>query len=378
MPKKVTTEEFINRSSKIHNGYYDYSLVNYIHSTVSVDIICPKHGLFKQTPHSHMSGRCCKKCSYENSTKLRSSDTEQFIIKANTKHQNKYDYSLVNYINNHTNIKIICPIHGEYEQKPDTHLNSGGCRRCGNEISKLSRLSNTEEFIKKAKLVHTDCKYSYESVDYKNNRKKVQIECLEHGTFLQTPADHLSGYGCDLCGRIRTINSLYDTQEDFINKAKTKHLNKYSYDKVIYTLSINKVIIICPTHGEFTQKPYVHLNGRGCPKCKQSFGERSIQLQLDKLNIKYETEKRFNSCRSKYPLPFDFFVEDKYLIEYDGQQHFEPHPKYGIESFIKLQDRDKIKTQWAKDNGYFLIRIPYTQLKQIPEIIQTLFANRNF
>ena len=187
---------------------------------------------------------------------------EIFILKAREVHGWKYDYSKVEYKNNSTKVCIICPVHGEFWQTPQTHLNKSGCPKC--KSNKLSNLFSCkkENFIKKAKLVHGD-KYDYSKVNYVNNRTKICIICPEHGEFLQTPDKHLQGQGCNKCCR---KNSKY-TKEEFIEKAREVHGDKYDYSKVIYKGNKEKVYIICPEHGEFLQTPYMHLQGQGCKYC---------------------------------------------------------------------------------------------------------------
>ena len=121
-------------------------------------------------------------------------------------------------------------------------------------------------FINKAKKVHGD-KFDYSKVDYVNSQTKVCIICPEHGEFWQTPAEHVRGKSCPLCANIKRGSKKRLTIEEFINKAKKVHGNKYDYSKVEYKNASTKVCIICPEHGEFMQIPMAHINGEGCPKC---------------------------------------------------------------------------------------------------------------
>ena len=205
-------------------------------------------------------------------------NTEEFIKRAKEVHGDKYDYSKVNYVNTFTKVTIICPKHGEFEQTPNLHLKSQGCPNCyGNK--KLT----IEEFIKRAKKVHGD-KYDYSKVKYVNALTKVTIICPIHGEFEQTPAKHLSGIGCASCARRKKLNT-----EEFIKRAKEVHGDKYDYSKVNYIDSSTKVTIICPTHGEFEQTPASHFRGQGCPDCSGSkklntkeFIERARKVHGDK------------------------------------------------------------------------------------------------
>ena len=255
MSKKVTKIDFINKSKKIHNNYYDYSLVDYISAKTKVKIICPVHGVFEQKPSHHRVGIGCPKCGTliaSNKTKL---GKEKFVVKSKKIHDNKYDYSLVEYKNAYTKVKIICPEHGIFEQSPTSHLSGSGCPDC------VGHNMNTEKFIKKAKKIHGD-KYDYSLVEYKNTQTKVKIICPEHGEFLQSPNDHLTGRNCSKC-----VGGVKITKDEFIERAVKIHEDLFDYSKVKYVNSQTKVIIICSKHGEFKQTPGSHLSGSGCPKC---------------------------------------------------------------------------------------------------------------
>jgi hypothetical protein len=133
---KSTNELFIEKAKKLHNDKYDYSLVNYVNARVKVDIICKDHGLFSIRPTNHLSGVGCRKCSIEeNSFKLKK-DTKTFISEVKMIHGDKYDYSLVDYVNSDNKVKIICPIHGKFEQIANDHRIGKGCGKCCNKISK--------------------------------------------------------------------------------------------------------------------------------------------------------------------------------------------------------------------------------------------------
>ena len=116
------TQLFISKANKIHKNRYDYSKVNYINAKTKITIICREHGDFHQTPSNHLSNYNCQKCA-----KNFQLDTASFIEKAKSIHNDKYDYSKVNYINTDTQIIIICREHGEFTQIPDFHIN----RKCG-------------------------------------------------------------------------------------------------------------------------------------------------------------------------------------------------------------------------------------------------------
>jgi hypothetical protein len=153
---------------------------------------------------------------------------KRFINKVNKKYNYKYDYSLVNYIDNETiKVKIICPIHGVFEQLPRDHIHSKyGCLRCGIETAAKERSSTLKGFIEKANRVH-NYKYDYSLVNYIKNCIKVKIICPIHEIFEQTPHDHLANHECPYCGIINTTVKNSCTLENFITTALSKFINNY-------------------------------------------------------------------------------------------------------------------------------------------------------
>jgi hypothetical protein len=253
---KSNTDEFIKNALLVHGDKYDYSKVDYKNNNTKVIIICKTHGEFTQNSYNHLTGQGCNKCSYILRANKNKTTVDEFIKKSKIIHDDKYDYSKVDYKNSDTKINIICKIHGEFLQTPSSHLQRYGCAKCAGKAK-----SNTEEFIKNALLVHGN-KYDYSKVNYKNRNTKVIIICKEHGEFIQNTYSHLQGFGCAKCSGTAKLNTT-----DFINNAILVHGDKYDYSKVDYKGNKKFVIIICKKHGEFTQIPCGHLNKQGCPKC---------------------------------------------------------------------------------------------------------------
>jgi len=232
----------------------------------------------------------------------------------------------------------------------------------------------TEEFIKKAKIIHGD-KYDYSLTNYINIHTKVTIICSKHSFFYITPGNHLSNKrGCKQCGYDSTSNKNSKDKNYFMEKSKIIHNDKYDYSLFNYTKSINKSIIICPIHGEFKQDAHNHLKGKGCmkcggseklntlefiklskishgdtydysksdyinaktkikitcpkhgefeqlprkhmyekngcPICRESKGEVEIRKWLTENNIKFISQKKFKDCKNIKTLPFDFYLPE--------------------------------------------------------------------
>lgn len=262
--QKQTLIEFVQKSKDIHGDKFDYSSVEYVNANTKVKIKCRQCNYeFEQTPGSHIAGNGCQKCA--GNTIL---TTEEFIQKAKGIHGNKYDYSLVECKNSGTKVKIICPKHGEFEQVPSNHLMGNGCGKCAGNI----KLTNGE-FIKKAKQIHGD-NYDYSLVKYVNTDTNIKIICPVHGEFEQRPSVHLKSQGCPRCSGFYKLS-----REEFLNKAKKVHGDKYDYSLAEYVNTDTKVKIICPIHGMFEQIPANHLQGQGCSICNHGW-RKSHKLSL--------------------------------------------------------------------------------------------------
>ena len=196
--------------------------------------------------------------------------TEVFMEKAMAVHGSRYDYSLSVLVNTKTKVQIGCSKHGAFEQTPANHLQGMGCIRCGFENAGQYHKKDSESFIAEAKAIHGD-RYDYSQVQYKGARERVIIVCPKHGPFQQVAFVHLrgkSGAGCERCSYEERAARARLTFDEFLTRAKAFHKDFYDYslvEKDFVDLAGN-VIIICPTHGPFSQTPAGHFT-RGCPTC---------------------------------------------------------------------------------------------------------------
>ena len=225
--------------------------------------------------------------------------TIKFINKSKIIHGDKYDYSKSIYINSKTKVIIICKEHGEFEQRPECHINrSSGCPKCHGNV-KLT----TNEFVTKALQIHGD-KYDYSKVNYINSDTKIEIICKEHGIFQQSPNNHINQKnGCPNCGIIIRSELKRKSLDEFIKEATDIHGNKYDYSKVEYKSANTNIIIICKEHGEFKQTPSSHINKNGCNKCSKRYNPTTIEwIQQAKLihGDKYNYSKvEYKNARKK-------------------------------------------------------------------------------
>ena len=430
-PKK-SLEEFIREAREVHGDRYDYSQSEYITTNTPIKIICPEHGEFWKLPYQHINGAGCPAC---NGTQR--IDKKVFLERAPKIHNNKYDYSLVDFKSTQDFIQIICPEHGIFTQKVSIHLRGYGCQKCGGGV----RLTN-EEFIEKAKAIHGD-KYGYEKTQYVNTSTKVCIICKEHGEFWQVPNNHLFGAGCPKCAgkyndleffieRARKIHGdkydyskseykgtteklciicpehgefwktpsahmlgqgcpkcsgHYIDTEYFKERAIAVHGDKYDYSLVEYKSASEKVKIICPQHGVFEQMPFTHLSGAGCPICNQSHLENDVMKLLKRQNIQFIPQKSFDWLIYKGKMYLDFFLpEYGVAIECQGEQHFEASEFFGgEEAFIETQKRDEKKEKLCNEHSIAVlyysdlgIDYPYPVIENPSILLAAIYDNESF
>lgn len=286
MARKLTQEEFIRRLKEVSNGKYDFSKTVYRSKREKVIVTCPDHGDQLKRPEVLLRSSFCSECSGRARITV-----GVFIKRALDLHKGLYDYSLVNNIcSSSQKIDIKCrSCKGVFKQSVSKHLSGQGCPLCiGDRISKTKRKSKYE-FISDAIKVHGD-KYIYpDDMDYLDRITPVKIICKAHGEFVQTPASHVNGRGCTDCGyaRVSKINSI--SQNEFIDKAKAVHGDKYDYSSVKYRGTSANIKIRCTDHDLwFEQTPNRHLNGAGCPACaKEKIGAATrytLQEFIDKSN----------------------------------------------------------------------------------------------
>jgi very-short-patch-repair endonuclease len=315
--------EFPIKGNLIHNNFYKdgYGEVEYINNFTKVKIKCPDHGFFYQAPvvHINQKGGCpkCAQVFFDNGRLNHYEDRKnkarlEFEKKANIVHNNKYKDGYNNdYKDSRTLIKIKCPEHDFFFQRPKDHLNGSGCPKCGNKIS-------------------ADKILEYSRIANERKRLKASLEFTDKAN--------------------KVHNGFY--KDGYIGK---------------YINARTKLKIKCPIegHGVFLQTPNNHLRGQGCPICNYSHGERNIWRFLKESMIEFITQHEYDDCKGDYKeLPFDFYIPSiNLLIEHDGEQHYKYKPGMhkSIKDFKQTQRYDKIKTEYALNKGIELLRIRYDE-----------------
>ena len=344
---------------------------------------------------------------------MRRKTTEEACKEIRAKFGDKYDLSKVEYINNKTNITIICKKHGEFQKRLLWFLQGSDCPGCFNERRSLKLRKSTEEFITdlKNKWYHENIEYHH--IQYIEVFSNITLKCKVHGTItkkaviimqngicpcarkdyqkltilekIEKKANHFMKQVTTFTNRTSKKLHSYNRKITVINNRVKRHIGiqgrikariQKFYDqlevkkhpeidisKVKYMKRTGKVCVICPIHGEYYTRPSTLLQGCGCRKCCHSKGELKIKTILDALQIDYIFQKRefISNCSYQW---FDFYLPLlNFYIEYDGQQHFEQTNIFGKLEIHQM--RDKRKDQFIINNKHNLLRIHYLDSKKL-------------
>lgn len=295
---------------------------------------------------------------------------EEWINYLNQIHHNKYDYSLTDFSKG-VMVKVIvkCHKHGEWKVTLDNHsTKQSGCPKCA------GKNRNKNEWVDLFNHIYNS-KYDYSlAPNIIKTSNKIKIICNTHGIFEKLVTNHIlpSKQGCPKCSeRYRPKLS----KEELEEKSKKIHYDDYIYLWETYIGYFNPMSIKCTKHGVFKQTIANHIQGQGCPICKKSKGELKIRQWLIENDKQFIHQKYFEDCinpESRYRLPFDFYLPNENIcIEFDGEQHFKPCKRFGgRKEFEKIKKYDILKNEYCKNKKIKLIRIPFTSIKNIDNILK--------
>jgi G:T-mismatch repair DNA endonuclease (very short patch repair protein) len=292
--QKMTTDDFIRRSKEIHGDKYNYDKVVYTDYYKPVIIYCKNHDYFEQKPANHLHGKGCLKCALDRQRISQLKPFQQFIDESKSVHGDKYDYSHVEYKNTSTPVKIICKIHGLFNQAPECHIRGQGCIECSIITRAMKQRNTTEEFIQKSRLIHGDT-YDYSNSVYTTKNDYITIGCKKHGLFKQNAYSHTVGTGCPRCsykgyskGQIDWLDTIMKNITIDIQHIKNDVEHRIGLTKKHADGYSKKYHTIFEFHG-----CYYH----GCPKCFANRNKISKFKNKTMEEIFQKTLKREQECR---------------------------------------------------------------------------------
>ncbi len=260
------------------------------------------------------------------------------------------DLPIEDYVNANVKIKHKCKQGHVYLQRPHNHLLGEGCRIC-----RGSYKYTPKEYIQLCKRKKLDLPVE----DYKGKNIKILFKCNRCGElYKQRPDAHIN--------QKQGHRKCYFESKKISIKDYKKIFKEKGLDLPIKDVTNNNRRVMeykCNNCGNtYTNRVDLHLRGVSCPICNESHGEKYIRNYLDKHNIKYTPQKRFQNLKDKTYLSYDFYLPNqKVLIEYQGRQHYEENDFFGgKERFKQQQLHDNLKREYAKNNGYKLLELKYT------------------
>ena len=364
-----TTNEWVEIAKKKHPTFM-YDKVNYKNKETKVIVGCPIHGDIEVYPNAFLREKePCAKCRMNKNAIERSHQNWNRIEEI---YKGK-DYTILNrkdIIRQNDNIEVRCNKHNFtfYPKVSNIIAHQTGCPKCGfEETASKSRLT-INEIKERANELYNN-KYDLSLFkEYENFETKIPIICPEHGIFYKTAHAFLGGQECPICSNEAKLIKLRLTQEEFIEKAKEKHLGKdFDFSETVYKTYSDPVVIFCnkkdktgKPHGYFSIKAGALLSGNGCPICKASHLEQRVRVCLIKNEINYIFQMNDFSWLNLQS--FDFYLPDYNIaIECQGSQHFEAtFPRNQSlevrENILAItKERDLRKKKLSKENGVKLI-----------------------
>lgn len=338
------------------------------------------------TKFKHRNKRQCNDCGYNITRQLKLKTHEEFILEVLSLVGNEYEVA-GKYSNSHTDTSFYhVKCSREFEMTPSNFLRYQRCSLCSQE-AKNRKATKTAKFFLGEVFEMVGSEYTF-----LEEYTKADVPILvKHGIcnheYKVTPNHFLiDGTRCPNCDLKRRAHLQLQNRKthDFFTK-EVYELTDGDYAVIgKYETAIKKIEFLhLDCNRKFPMEPTNFLSGQRCPHCRLSKGSVAIYDLLIRKSVAYELEKRFEGCRVVKPLPFDFYIKDRILIEFDGQQHFLPVQFGGVSkkeaalASENVQRRDKIKNKYCIDNNIPLIRIPYWEYNNIEVILESALAHFN-
>jgi hypothetical protein len=344
----------------------------YFNATSKLDIECKCGNKFKASFYNFkkINQRQCKKCGLHNNNRLTYEEVKHFIeVESNS------ECKLISkeYISQSEKLEIQCNC-GEIFQvdfktfKRDERYK---CKKCSKQEARKMEFKKLQDFVKNNK---KGFELSCNESDYKTARSALLMKC-DKGHIYNTRGMDIKRYGCPIC------SGFYQDTESFKNRIYKLVGDEYTVLGE-YKGADKKIKIkhnVCGHIWNPIASNFVN-NGRRCPKCAYSKGEDMICKILDKNKLNYQAQYRFNDCKNIKPLPFDFAIFNKdnellFLIEYQGEQHYQPVKFNSIsdekanENLVNTRKRDNMKKIYCENNSITLLIIKYNEFENLEKII---------
>ena len=340
----------------------------YVNSTTPLEIKCTCGNVFKrQLKIINRSPICkCSDCTKVYVSKQNMMPYEEVIKKVKDL-QYELLVSKEDYFGINKKYNLICKNGHKIKMYLNDLLSGHECKKCATEkVAKAQMLTYQEvrNYIE-------SFNYKLLSTEYKGSEEKLNVICNNGHKCSISYNNFKHGHRCSFCAVDKRTKSQTIPYED-----RKRHIESFGYKLLTkekdYINGSQKVKMKCSKGHTFKMSCHCFFYGQRCPYCNESKGERRVKSVLDKSSVMYVSQYRFEDCKARRVLPFDFYLPTyNCCIEYDGKQHY----LYGgfngdLLELMNIQYRDTIKNKYCKDNDIKLIRIPYWRFDEIEEILK--------
>lgn len=293
-------------------------------------------------------------------------NTEEFIKRSKEIFGNRFLYDKTVYEKSSKKLIITCRIHGDFEIRPDNHINNKSiCRECSLDARRKRKKITNENLYEEIKKLDLPKNLRYDkNFKFKRLSDKIDFYCIIHDLNYKVSIDKLIFHNnqCPECAKLKRAKSNTKSIDDVIEEFNRLYGNKYDYSKFNYINSKTNSIIICKEHGEFKSSYQDHKNGKICEKCRKKYGSLfnyNLIRYLDYRNIKYMREVILPG-EYFFNKPYDFFIPElNLIIELQGEQHNKMKFNMNKNDLDKRIKIDTCKKEHAIGLGYNFIEISY-------------------
>lgn len=355
----LTEEEIIQKVTDLNFQYVDNSFDK---KEYKINVICENNHLTTVRYHAFLENKnkcsLCPKPIVKQQRVTMDFLINEFIKRGCTLLSTTYDgYD--------EPLNYICPL--KHNTSMSYHIwktNKYGCRECG-KIGCAKSQNLSYDFVKQQ---FVNRGWQLLSTNYIAKKDMLNFICNNgHTSSMTFDGFYYANHGCHECS-----GSKRHTIEYVSNILKN---DGFSLISTSYKNNKEKLEMKCPK-GHFIKLRFdSYVDGDRCGLCSQSKSEVAIRKHLQKLGLEFIPEMKFEQCKNKTHLPFDFYVNGQFIIEFDGEQHFKSVEFFGGNvAFKKRQLHDKIKTDFCFDYHIPLLRISYDCIKDIPNCIDKFVA----
>lgn len=358
---KKTHEEYVEEV-KIKNPNIEV-IEKYINAKTKILHRCKIHNFeWKVTPGSILQGCGCQQCKIDKdniNSKKKQKTHEQYVEELINK--NIAIEPLERYVGCDANIKHKCKICGyEWNPRPSSILYGCGCPKCGIKKVQESKTKAHDKYIMELSINNPDLEVLEQ---YVGSLVPIKHICKKHNVIWNIrPSDALKGKGCRQCQKEKISNKTVKKHRQYQSELIEKNINIEVIEA--YKNAVTPILHRClKCDYEWLVAPNNILRGSGCPKCKESHGEKLISNWLKNHNIEFISQYRFEDCKDKHTLPFDFYLpKNNICIEYQGEQHYREIGYFGgYDGFQTRKLHDQIKKNYCQNNDILLLQIRYDE-----------------